>query len=67
LFDARAIDTQWLAAIGLAQAVEQRLQLQIGYLVAQALAQSGAKAVSQVMLLGSVGCQQWWCKQAEEQ
>ncbi|MCY1183164.1 hypothetical protein D9M73_237660 [compost metagenome] len=50
-FDLLVLQRQWLALIGLLQSVDQRLNLQVGNLLAQAFAETGAQAVSEIVSL----------------
>ena len=51
LFDTCVIQRKWFALIGLLEAVDQGLQLQVGNLLAQALTEAGTQAVSEVVLI----------------
>ena len=51
---ARLVELQWLALVGLAQALDQSVELKAGHFVTQAFTQAGAKAVRQVVVGG--GC-----------
>jgi hypothetical protein len=50
LFDARVIQRQRLALIGLLEAIDQGLDLQVGNLLAQPLTQAGTQAVGEIVL-----------------
>jgi hypothetical protein len=49
LFDLLVFQRQWLALIGLLQAVDERLKLKIGNLLAQAFTEARTQAVSEVV------------------
>lgn len=51
LFDTGAVQAQRLAVVGLAQALDQRVQGQVWYLCMQSLAEPCAEAVGQVLLV----------------
>jgi len=51
LFDALVIQRQRLALIGLIEALDQRLDLQVRHFLAQAFTEAGAQAVGKVVLL----------------
>ena len=49
LFDARVIQRQWLALVGLLESVEQGLYLQVGDFLAQPFAKACAQAIGKVV------------------